>query len=164
MMFEDSKPTPQEESAFKLVPKVTISENTSEIFSVRFSPDGKFIAAGCGDGAIRVFNVQTGALAYNLLGGSNVALPTTSIRFRPSSEENKTKNVLIAANAAGSVQHWHMTSGKCLHSLFEEDKNQVYALDYDKNGTRFFTAGKDTAGNFYNIVLYSSVTGSSFSI
>jgi len=36
---------------------------------VRFSPDGKFLAAGCGDGAIRVFNTTNGALAYNLQGG-----------------------------------------------------------------------------------------------
>lgn len=134
----------------KLIPRITISDNTSEVFSIRFSPDGKYIAAGCGDGAIRVFNTQTGALAYNLQGGSNVALPTTAIRFRPSSENTKTKNVLIAANAAGAVQHWHMTSGKCLHSLEEENNNQVYALDYNQDGSKFITAGKDTALRLYD--------------
>ena len=142
MLFEQHSPRPTEESSFKLVPKVTISDNKSEVFSVRFSPDGQFVAAGCGDGAIRVFNAHTGALAYNLQGGSNVALPTTAIRFRPSSEANKTKNVLIAANAAGAVQHWHMTSGKCLHSMEEDHGNQVYALDYNREGTQFVTAGK----------------------
>jgi WD40 repeat protein len=39
---------------YKLLPRITISDNTSEVFCVKFSPDGKFIAAGCGDGAIRV--------------------------------------------------------------------------------------------------------------
>jgi COMPASS component SWD3 len=145
-------------SNFKLVPKITISDNTSEVFSVRFSPDGHFVAAGCGDGAIRVFNAQTGALAYNLQGGSNVALPTTAIRFRPSNESTKTKNVLIAANAAGAVQHWHMTSGKCLHSMSEDHDNQVYALDYDKEGTRFVTAGKDTAVRVYDEATKSLLT------
>jgi COMPASS component SWD3 len=47
-------------SDYKLSPKITISENTSEVFCVRFSPDGKFVAAGCGDGAIRVFNAENG--------------------------------------------------------------------------------------------------------
>ena len=43
----------------------------------------------------------------------------------------RTRNVFIAANAAGAVQHWHMTSGKCLHT-FEDDDNQVFALNYNK--------------------------------
>ena len=33
----------------KLVPKITITNNTSEVFCVRFSPDGNFLAAGCGE-------------------------------------------------------------------------------------------------------------------
>ena len=136
-------------SSASLQPRVTISSMTSEVFCVRFSPDGKFLAAGCGDGAIRVFNVLNGNLAYNLQSGSNVALPTTALRFRPVTATTRTKNVFLAANAAGAVQHWHMTSGKCLHSL-EGDENQVYALDYNSEGTHFVTAGKDTKVRVYD--------------
>ena len=42
-----------------------------------------------------------------------------------------------------------MTSGKCLHS-FEDEENQVYAMDYDSEGARFVTAGKDTAVRVYD--------------
>lgn len=150
MQFEEFAQTFSEESNFKLVPKLTISGNTSEIFCVKFSPEGNFIAAGCGDGAIRVFNAGNGALAYNLQGGSNIALPTTAIKFRPVTATTRTKNVLLAANAAGTVQHWHMTSSKCLHTIEEEDHNQVYALDYNSEGTQFVTAGKDTAVRVYD--------------
>ena len=142
---------------YKLVPKVTISDNTSEVFCVRFSPDGKFLTAGCGDGAIRVFNTSTGMLTYNLQGGSSIALPTTAIRFRPVTASSRTKNVFLAANAAGAVQHWHMTSGKCLHTL-EDDDNQVYALDYNLEGTQFVTAGKDKAVRVYDEATKSLVT------
>mmetsp|Transcript_11368 Transcript_11368/g.15654 ORF Transcript_11368/g.15654 Transcript_11368/m.15654 type:complete len:345 (+) Transcript_11368:34-1068(+) len=152
---------------YKLVPRITISDNTSEVFCVKFSPDGKFIAAGCGDGAIRVFNSQNGALAYNLQGGSNVALPTTAIRFRPVTVTTRTKNVFIASNAAGAVQHWHMTSGKCLHSL-EDEGNQVYAMDYNSEGSKFVTAGKDTAIRVYDeatkSLLLTMKGGSGYSI
>lgn len=142
-------PTDVEESPFKLVPKLTISENSSEVFSVRFSPDGKFLAAGCADGAIRVFNVANGSVAYNIEGGSNVALPTTCIRFRPITSASQTKNIFLTANAAGAVQHWHMTSGKCLHT-FSDEENQVYALDYNEEGSQFVTAGKDTKIRIYD--------------
>ena len=40
--------------------RLTISDNSSEVFCCEFSADGFFLAAGCGDGAIRVFNSQVG--------------------------------------------------------------------------------------------------------
>ena len=151
----------KEDTDYKINPRLTISDNTAEVFCLRFSPDGKFLAAGCGDGAIRVFSAQTGKLSYNLQAGSNIALPTTCIRFRPITQSSRTKNVLIASNAAGVVQHWHMTSGKCLHSL-EDENNQVYAMDYNTEGSMFVTVGKDTVIRVYDEATKSaSVTMSS---
>lgn len=144
--FADSK---QHLGAYKMALRVTISDNSSEVFCLRFSPDSKYLAAGTGDGAIRVFNSQYGNTAYNLQGGSSAALPTTSIRFRPLNPAIKTKNVLIAANAAGTVQHWHLTSGKNLHTI-EDPNNQVYALDYSEDGSKFVTAGKDKTLRIYD--------------
>ena len=43
--------------------------------------------------------------------------------------------MLLAANANGGVEHWHVSSGKLLHAFpVKDDSNQVYALDYDQNG------------------------------
>ena len=42
-----------------------------------------------------------------------------------------------------------MTSGKCLHSMEDED-NQVYALDYNDEGTCFVAGGKDKAVRVYD--------------
>lgn len=148
---------PAVESSFKLEPRITISDNTSEVFCIQFSPDGKYLAAGCGDGAIRVFSTQNGKLAYTLEGGSNVALPTTALRFRPVTPTSRTKNVLLSANAAGTVQHWHMTSGKCLHSLVDEE-NQVYCLDYNDEGSSFVTAGKDKTVRLYDEATKTVIT------
>ncbi|CAM9585872.1 unnamed protein product, partial [Sphacelaria rigidula] len=50
----------------RLHPGLTISENSSEVFATRFSPDGNLLAASCGDGTIRIFHASTGRLAYNL--------------------------------------------------------------------------------------------------
>ena len=88
----------------KLKPGLTISNLAAEVFSVRFSPDGRYLAAGCGDGAIRVFNASTGTESANLTSNSSNGLPTTVIRFRPHGGD-RTKNVLLAANANGGVEH-----------------------------------------------------------
>lgn len=39
------------------------------------------------------------------------SLPTTSLRFRPAIAQSKTRNVLVSCNAAGEINHWHITSG-----------------------------------------------------
>mmetsp|Transcript_25713 Transcript_25713/g.33230 ORF Transcript_25713/g.33230 Transcript_25713/m.33230 type:complete len:402 (+) Transcript_25713:112-1317(+) len=133
----------------RLVPSITISENNAEVFAVQFSPDGRFLAAGCGDGAIRVFNTGTGRLAYNLQTGSQQALPVTCLRFRPISSEAKTRNVLVSTDAGGNIQHWHMTSGKCLNTITEEDQ-QFYSIHYRSDGLQFAAVGKDTSVRIYD--------------
>ncbi len=61
----------------------------------------------------------------------------------------KTKNVLVTAGADGSIVHWHVTTGKEL-SRFKEENNQIFAIDYNKDGTQFVTAGKDAAIRVYD--------------
>ena len=63
-----------------------------------FSPDSSLLAAGCGDGAIRVYNSGTGRMVYNLNPpkGGDSDMPTTAIRFRPTMTHSKTRNVLLA--------------------------------------------------------------------
>lgn len=48
----------------------------------------------------------SGKVAFELQSGSAAALPATALRFRPVSAQTRTKNVLVAANAVGSIQHW----------------------------------------------------------
>lgn len=45
-----------------------------------------------------------------------------------------TKNVVISVNANGALQHWHTTSGKLLHQVYDE-LNQLMCCDYNNDGT-----------------------------
>lgn len=131
-------------------------DDDAEVFCVRFSPDDTLVAAGCGDSVVRVFHCDDGRLAYNLERDASEAMnrmPLTCLRWRPAAAAG-TKNVLLSANSDGTVQHWHVTSRKCLHTIKEEDENgkpnQVYALDYRGDATAFATAGKDYAVRVYD--------------
>ncbi|EOD31169.1 hypothetical protein EMIHUDRAFT_99388 [Emiliania huxleyi CCMP1516] len=128
----------------------------ADVFCVRYSPDDALVAAGCGDGVVRVYHATDGRLAYSLADDS-LTLPTTCLRFRPSAASAKTRNVLLAANSDGTVKHWHLTSGKCLHSVTEQD-NQVYAVDYDTDGSHFATAGRDCHIRLYDETTKSAVS------
>mmetsp|Transcript_1059 Transcript_1059/g.1821 ORF Transcript_1059/g.1821 Transcript_1059/m.1821 type:complete len:454 (-) Transcript_1059:17-1378(-) len=126
--------------------KIDASEG-AEVFCVRFSPDSKFIAAGCGDGSVRVFNAE-GKMSYMLNAGPLDSLPCTAIRFRPTTTTSRSKNMLICGNANGTIEHWHMTSRKRIFKI-EEKENQIYALDYSADGELFASAGKDTVVRVY---------------
>ena len=100
-------------------------DEAAEVFCVRWSPDDLLLATGCGDGFVRVFNADGGDLSYVLEREAwRPRLPTTCLRFRPTTEVSKTKNVLLVGNADGTVQHWHVTSRRCMHTIIEQ-QNEV---------------------------------------
>lgn len=55
----------------------------------------------------------------------------------------KTKNILVASAADGSIYHWHVTSGRLLHTIEPDMGNHIYALDYSPDGKNLATGCKD---------------------
>ena len=118
-------------------------------FCVRYDPHDKYIAQGCGDGSIRIYNTFSGKL-YNVMNTEmEQPMPCMCIRWRPSSSKAVTKNVILTANANGSIQHWHTTSGKLLHTIYNE-LNQYFSCDYNNDGSQFVTGGKDEKVRIYD--------------
>eukprot|EP00927_Polykrikos_kofoidii_P002643 TRINITY_DN11061_c0_g2_i1.p1 TRINITY_DN11061_c0_g2~~TRINITY_DN11061_c0_g2_i1.p1 ORF type:complete len:363 (+),score=67.92 TRINITY_DN11061_c0_g2_i1:146-1234(+) len=129
----------------------------ADCFCVRFSPDEQYLAASFSNGAIHIYNAENGKQEFILndpagkTEGVTVPLPTTQLRWRPHSAQSKTKSVLISVNAEedGQILHWHIKSGKCLHTITERD-NQLFCLDYFNDGSQFATAGRDRLVRVYD--------------
>jgi WD40 repeat protein len=68
--MQESKYDDDHVSNFELDERVTISDNTDEVYAVRFSPDGKHLVAGCGDGSTRIFRTSDGRLVHKVEGGT----------------------------------------------------------------------------------------------
>lgn len=96
--------------------------------------------------------MTTGKMAF-LLANPTVSefeiMPITCLRWRPAGN-HKTQNVLVTTSADGTVQHWHVTSGRCLHTIDAVEDNHLYTLDYNPMGTQFCTAGKDMKIRVYD--------------
>lgn len=122
------------------------SEET-EVFCLQYSPDNRFLASGCGDGSVRIFNT-VGRLSYTINVGGTNKLPTTCIKFRPLTALSQTAGVLLAGNADGTVSHWHIASQKCMYSI-QEEENQIYAVEYRNDAEFFATAGRDCKVRVY---------------
>lgn len=50
--------------------------------------------------------------------------------------------MMIAANAEGSLLHFHTTSSRLLHKIYDP-MNQLLTADYKPDGKSFLTAGED---------------------
>lgn len=59
-------------------------------------------------------------------------------------------NVLVTAQADGSLKHWHATSGKCLHARCDEPDNHLYCIDFNLDGSVLATAGRDAHVRLYD--------------
>ncbi len=136
-------------SDVKISHKYTLGSLENQTFCVRFDPHDKYIAQGCNDGTIRIYNVFTGKQSYILNTEMEQPMPTTQLRWRPAQSMAVTKNVIISVNANGSLQHWHTTSGKLLHTIYDE-LNQLLTVDYNPDGTMFATGGSDTVVRVYD--------------
>ena len=50
-------------------------EEGSEVYTLKFDPEDKYLAAGCSDGSIRIYNLFTGNISYFLTNDKNLMLP-----------------------------------------------------------------------------------------
>lgn len=62
----------------------------------------------------------------------------------------KTMNVVVSAQADGSLKHWHATSGKCLHARNDDPDNHLYCIDFTPDGSLLATAGRDCHIRIYD--------------
>ncbi|XP_073529927.1 uncharacterized protein [Phyllobates terribilis] len=127
--------------------RVSLSKDSHGIFSLRFSPSGKQLAAGFGNGAIQIVNVDGGSLSRILFPGHRTRQAVTSLSYHP-----KNSNILVGAGADGLVSFYDIQSELSVLSLTEQE-NEIHALDFSTDGSVFATAGRDR-----NIRIYDSQT------
>ncbi|MBQ10901.1 MAG: hypothetical protein CMJ45_05065 [Planctomyces sp.] len=107
----------------------------------RFSPDGQFVAIGCFDGAVRVWNVKTGARHATMTLAAGVA----DLRYTADGE------TLVARTQSGSIQAFDAGTGYALHEAWN-----LQASDFDLDGTGTLIAVGARNGYEYVVNLQSA--------
>ncbi|HEX6278598.1 MAG TPA: WD40 repeat domain-containing protein, partial [Pyrinomonadaceae bacterium] len=92
--------------------------------SVAFSPDGRFVAAGGKDSAVRIWNIETRKLVHKLIGHSKWV---NGIAF---STDGKT---LASASTDQSLKLWNVSTGAEIDTLLGHTKS-VSSVTFSRNG------------------------------
>jgi RNA polymerase sigma factor (sigma-70 family) len=100
---------------------------------LRFSPDGKFVAAVCTDGKIRLFDAKSGELRQTLKGHSAV----DRIAFSPDGKVLASYGLLRDSPV---MNLWEVQTGKLRHALGGV-KGEVKAIVFSPDGKLLATGG-----------------------
>ena len=84
-------------------PELDLVGNTSEVFSVAFSPNGKYALTGSNDWTARLWDVQTGREIHAFTGHTG---GVTSVMFSPDG------NYILTASMDRTARLWNVKSGK----------------------------------------------------
>ncbi|XP_053314438.1 katanin p80 WD40 repeat-containing subunit B1-like [Spea bombifrons] len=133
--------------------RVRLREDPHGIYSLRFSPDGRRIAAGFGNGAVEVLSAGDGSPDGTLFSAQRGRQAVTALRFHP-----KSPDLLVAAGADGLLSIYDIKSKINVITL-TEIQNEINALDFCADGSVFATAGRDR-----NIRLYDGHTNEIVSV
>ncbi|KAJ1625184.1 WD40-repeat-containing domain protein [Pavlovales sp. CCMP2436] len=130
---------------------------SSRPYCVKWTPDGALLAVGDDDSRVHVLDASTRSVQRVLNDSGAVdALPTLAICWRPEVGPRAQRHILLEGTCAGVLSHWHVPSGKRMHSV-RQPGNAIHCLSYACDGWAFATSGKDACVRIHEEATKSEV-------
>jgi glucose repression regulatory protein TUP1 len=130
----------------------TLDGHTQDIYSLRFSSHGRFLASGSGDGTVRIWDVPDQDTAYTwpkqqarvLTGPPDADGCVWSVAVSPN-------NQLVAGGSLDStVRIWHAQTGALLH-VITGHSNSVYSVVFTHDGCGLISGSQDKSLKYWDI-------------
>lgn len=113
---------------------------TDDVLSVRFSPDGKFVAVALLDSTVKVFYQDTLKFFLSLYGHK---LPVLAMDISFDSK------LIVTCSADKNVKIWGLDFGDCHKSIFAHEDSIMQVL-FEKTSHYFWTVGKDRMVKYWD--------------
>jgi WD40 repeat protein len=113
----------------------TLRGHTGGIWSVAFSPDGRWLASGGNDGTARIWDVATGQEIHKLESGVR---KISSLAFSPDG-----RRLATASEDKRVVMVWDVTTGKKVLPIATTHEDFLMSLAFSPDGCRIATGSQD---------------------
>ena len=110
-----------------------LRQHTGEVYSVAFTPDGNWLASGCNDGIVKIWQVNTAHCLQSFRAHRGLIF---KVLFHP------TQPLLISAGSDGTTRIWDISAFRCLYTLTGHAK-AISDLLYTPSGEQLLSCGRD---------------------
>jgi WD40 repeat protein/serine/threonine protein kinase/tetratricopeptide (TPR) repeat protein len=115
-----------------------------EMYSIAFSPDGKWLATGSQFGVVKLFDAATCREVATLQRYEFASTWAHALAFSPDSK------LLAASSQEGVVQVWEVATGR-LQTTMKGHLNWVMSLGFSPDGQTLATGGADTTVKLWDV-------------
>ena len=116
-----------------------LNSHLSEIWTVKFSPNGDWLASGSVDSTYKIWNKETGSIILNIKQPSGI----TSLDFSPDS------NYLVTASYDSKVRIWKLPEGVLEKELIGH-VGTVWSVNFSADGKTIASCGEDATIKIWN--------------
>ncbi|KAG2386564.1 hypothetical protein C9374_002308 [Naegleria lovaniensis] len=113
----------------------------SDLYSVEFDPNGKYIATGGYDNVVILYDLEKNAVVKRFEGHRS---SVCSVVFNPFG------NLLITGGKDKSIKFWDITSGECIASI-DKHLGEVTGLQVSKTGDKLLSCSKDNLNRLWDV-------------
>lgn len=115
-------------------------QGRSWVYSIAFSPDGRWLATGVGGKAVRIWDLETGQPVRDLAAGNGSVL---YVAFSPNGR-------WLVSGGGKTVRIWDVKSGEMVRS-FSGHTDLVYAAVFSPDGRTLASASKDRSIKLWDV-------------